>query len=194
MAHADGLSRVPLPDTNSFTPIPEEIVHLVQQLSTLIVTADKIRQGSAFGKSSPIHIKWMDPFRPKLTPYHSRQNEMSTVDGCILWGARVVIPAEGRQTVLSQLHECHPGISRMKSLARCYVWWPNMDRDIETVVRQCQECQIHHSMPPKAPLHPWEYPQNPWSRIHIDHAGPFLGHIFLIVVDAYSKWIETVIQ
>ena len=41
-----------------------------------------------------------------------------------------------------------------------------------------------------APLHPWEWPEKPWFRIHIDHAGPVKGQLFLIVVDAYSKWIE----
>jgi len=45
-------------------------------------------------------------------------------------------------------------------------------------------------MPVSAPLHPWEWPQRPWSRVHVDHAGPFCGKMFLIIVDAYSKWIE----
>lgn len=33
-------------------------------------------------------------------------------------------------------------------------------------------------------------PKGPWSRIHIDFAGPPGGQTFLIVVDAYSKWLE----
>lgn len=30
----------------------------------------------------------------------------------------------------------------------------------------------------------------PWQRIHIDYAGPVAGMMLLIIVDAYSKWIE----
>ena len=33
-------------------------------------------------------------------------------------------------------------------------------------------------------------PCRPWTHLHIDHAGPFLGHTFLNAVDAHSKWIE----
>ena len=39
-------------------------------------------------------------------------------------------------------------------------------------------------------MHPWEWPARPWSCIHIDYAGPFLGKMFLIVVEAHSKWME----
>ena len=33
-------------------------------------------------------------------------------------------------------------------------------------------------------------PTRPWARIHLDFAGPFLGQMFLILIDAHSKWIE----
>ena len=29
-----------------------------------------------------------------------------------------------------------------------------------------------------------------WSRIHIDHAGPFMGKIFLVLVGGHSKWMD----
>jgi len=45
-------------------------------------------------------------------------------------------------------------------------------------------------LPPVTPLQPWEWPQRPWARVHIDYAGPLLGQQFLILVDAHSKWIE----
>ncbi|XP_031349460.1 uncharacterized protein K02A2.6-like [Photinus pyralis] len=62
-----------------------------------------------------------------------------------------------------------------------------MDVEIKHAVNICQENQ---RAPPKAPIHPWEWATEPWSRLHIDFAGPFQGHQLLIVVDAYSKWLE----
>ena len=49
-----------------------------------------------------------------------RKLELSVYQGCILWGSRVVIPEDYREHVLYQLHEGHPGVARMKNLARMY--------------------------------------------------------------------------
>ena len=78
----------------------------------------------------------------------------------------------------------------MKALARRFVWWPLMDKQIEERVKGCWECQQYQPAPANAPLHPWEWPFKPWSRLHVDFAGPVEGHMLLILVDAYSKWIE----
>ena len=43
--------------------------------------------------------------------------------------------------ILHELHDTHPGISRMKSLARSYMWWPNMDQCLENEVKTCDVCQ-----------------------------------------------------
>ena len=57
-------------------------------------------------------------------------------------------------------------------------------------MKSCQQCQVTRHSPPPAPLHPWEWPQRPWVRIHVDYAGPFLGKMFLVVIDSHSKWME----
>ena len=128
---------------------------------------------------------------PELAAYRLRKDQLNVQDGCILWGARVVIPQQGQDQVMKELHIAHPGISRIKALGRSYVWWPKMDKDLEELVKRCETCQDHRKQPPSAPLHPWEYPDGPWKHVHIDYAGPVDGNMLLIVVDACSKWIET---
>ena len=81
----------------------------------------------------------------------------------------------------------------MKGLARGIVWWPGIDGDLEAKVKTCNACQVNRMSPPVVSLHPWEFPSRPWSRLHIDFAGPFLGKMFIILVDAYSKWLEVAI-
>ena len=43
---------------------------------------------------------------------------------------------------------------------------------------------------PAVPMHPWEWPDHPWDRVHVNYAGPFMGQMSLIVIVAYSKWME----
>ena len=69
-----------------------------------------------------------------LKPYVSRKDELSVQDGCVLRGNRVVIPPKEKARVVKELHEPHPGICRIKALARSYVWWPKMDADLEQKV------------------------------------------------------------
>ncbi len=133
---------------------------------------------------------WPSHCSENLKAFVSKQMELSSLDGCVLWGSRVVIPKKGRDAVLQELHDGHPGMSRMKSLARMYVWWPGIDADIEKSVRLCTACQETASSPPPAPLNPWKWPSRPWSRIHLDCAGPFENQMILVLVDSHSKWIE----
>ena len=100
------------------------------------------------------------------------------------------MPDKLQEHVLHELHLNHPGISKMKSIARSYVWWPGLDQDITKVVQGCTACQQNRACQPSAPLHPWNWPSRPWELINVDFAGPFLNCIFLIIVDAHSKWPE----
>ena len=196
MANADALSSLPLPETINHVPEPAEHKLLINHLNEILVTASHIKQWT---DTDPVLSRvrhfiqsgWSDCEEDsKLIPYVNRKAELSVLNGCVLWGARVVIPSKGQEIILKQLHEGHAGTTKMKALARSFVWWPGMDSTIKDCVRNCSACQDHRASPSRAPLHPWEWPNRPWARIHMDHAGPFLGHLFLIVVDAHSKWIE----
>ena len=82
----------------------------------------------------------------------------------------------------------------MKSLARGYVWWPSLNSDIEDLVKRCEPCQLSRPQPTAAPIHPWEWPAQPWTRIHLDFAVPWMNHMFLVLVDATSKWLDICIM
>lgn len=69
-----------------------------------------------------------------------------------------------------------------------------MDREIEDVAKGCQACQRVWNTPQLAPLHPWEFPEDPWQRVHNDFAGPVEGGMLLVVVDGHSKWPEVAIM
>ena len=163
--------------------MPGDLIHLVDHLSATTVTAALIKEWTAKDPvlskvKKYVMVGWPDEVGTNLKPYRLRWQELSTLNGCVLWGSRVVVPPQGRAAVLGELHKTHPGCSKMKALARSYIWWPKMDQEIEDLVKRCSVCQESRPSPPPAPLHPWQWPSQPWSRLHLDFAGPYMGHVF----------------
>ena len=132
----------------------------------------------------------LDTEAADIKPFHNRRNELSSEDNVLLWGSRVVIPFCFQSRVLDVLHSTHIGISRIKSLARQYVWWPKIDCYIEAEVKVCSTCAASGPHPPPTVPHPWEWLRKPWYRVHLDYASPFLGKMFLVLIDSQSKWID----
>lgn len=193
---ADILSRMPLAEVDS-DPVPPEVHALFRGLEEGLVKAGDIVRETA---KDPVLARVLHRVRhgwtgadkndTMLKPFYMRKDELSIDNECVLWDVRVIIPTTLRKSVLNMLHDTHIGAARMKSQARSWMWWPNMDAEIESMVKACFECQLHSNKPSKAPLMPWEWPEEPWHRLHLDFAGPFLGHMFLIISDAHSKWLE----
>ena len=193
------MSRLPLPVVPKPSNVPPELVLLTEHLNNSPVTAHDIkvwtRRDNELARVFQFVAQgWPEVVDSELNIFHTKQEELSIHEGCILWGTRVVVPKQGREAVLQELHQGHPGISRMKSLARMYVWWLGLDKDIEKLLHSCTKCQEVSSVPPPAPLNPWKWPTRPWAwaRLHLDFAGRFEGKLFLIMIDAHSKWIEAV--
>ena len=65
----------------------------------------------------------------------------------------------------------------MKSIARIHVWWPGIDKKI---VKGSLPYQNNRNKPPLTSLHLWNWPSQPWRRLHLDFLGPFLKATFLI--------------
>ncbi|KAK3100621.1 hypothetical protein FSP39_022706 [Pinctada imbricata] len=202
--NADTLSRLPLnsqelSDTSENAEIDalyiSQLEHfpvsskIIQRETTKDVLLSKVHNFVTNGWPTNSDSKEFDPYfsrRTEITPPPEYQMDHA------LWGIRIIVPPSLRKKILKELHQGHIGIVKTKSLARSYVWWPGIDTDIENYCKKCEGCQLVKTAPQKAPIHPWEFPSQPWERIHIDFAGPFLNHMFLIIVDAHSKWPEVV--
>ena len=195
-ADADSMSRLPLPQT--WSPKSENVECYFFEASVVTnVTAEMVKKKTQVDPILSLVYRYVQNGWPSivdasLVPYKNKQDELTIHQGCLLWGTRVVVPSSLRNEVLAELHETHPGMTRMKGLSRSYVWWPKIDSDIEKTVSTCLVCQKIRSEPVQAPVHPWTFPSKPWSRIHIDFAGPISGTTYLVVVDAYSKFPEVV--
>ena len=124
----------------------------------------------------------------ELKPFYLRSTELTNENHVLLWGLRVIVPTKLRSSVLDLLHDTHIGVVRMNGLACFRVWCPGIDKDIELTCAQCVQCSQHSKDQPKSPLSVWDVPAKHWQRLHIDYAGPFFGSMWLVWIDAFSKY------
>ncbi|XP_051164950.1 uncharacterized protein K02A2.6-like [Leptopilina boulardi] len=65
-----------------------------------------------------------------------------------------------------------------------------MDSEIEDITKSCKWCLEGGGNPPKTLLNVWKWPKGPGYRLHADFCGPINGFMYLVIVDAYSKWLD----
>ncbi|XP_046397971.1 uncharacterized protein K02A2.6-like [Ischnura elegans] len=195
--NADFLSRLPIDqDGDDSFPDPAGILLLEEAPPSSALTASSIAEVTQRDPVLSIVLDCIlrgrqfssDPAVQTFLRGHG--GSLSVTSGCLLRGDRVVIPAALRPSVLQLLHKAHQGIVRTKRVARSYAWWPNIDKDIEIMIKSCESCALAQNSPPKAKVMSWDIPKKPWSRVHVDFAGPFHGHTLFILIDATSKWVE----
>ncbi|CAK1603709.1 unnamed protein product [Parnassius mnemosyne] len=127
---------------------------------------------------------------PEIKPYSLCKLELSYENGCLMRGHKIVIPGSLRDRVISELHTSHMGIVKTKAEARSRFWFPGIDGVLERMIGSCEICMQLRAAPPRVHISPWKYPADPFRRIHLDFLGPINGHMYLVIVDAYSKWVE----
>ncbi|XP_054272756.1 uncharacterized protein K02A2.6-like [Macrosteles quadrilineatus] len=206
LPHADALSRLPLPNDETMELEANHLSHVenvVEVFSCYKLVSDDTpitaKDIARLTDRDPVLSKvrdfiwhgWRSADEPELIAYFRRKDELSVDNNCVVWGARVVVPEKLRSAVIRLLHDQHPGISRMKMLARSYVWWPGLEKNIEETVSTCTVCQCTRNAAVKVPLYQWPRTTNRWQRIHIDYAeDPQTRQQLLVIVDSFSKWLE----
>ena len=193
---ADPLSRLLLKKQGDDEETSQSLLNI--QLQDLSLTKRELRKQTTIDTALCQIIKYISrgwpmdkkQIPPELWTYYEKRDLLSLEEGILMWQERIIVPSTFRKTVLSVLHDGHPGIWAMRALSRFYVWWPGIDKDVENHVKQCNPCQQNRPWEPETLLYSWCAPAEPWARIHIDYAGPFDGKFWLVVIDAFSKWLE----
>ena len=189
---ADALSRLPINDEFE-SGIPAEYVKLVEALDfddLSFQTIRRVTRKDAMLRQllNCLKFGWNDK-HVELVEYSSVKSDLSLHNNVILFRNRVLIPVELRCKVLEHLHSGHNGINAMKAEARNWVWWPKIDQDIAEITKNCHIC-FKNFQKPQAQVLSWSCSGKPWSRLHIDYAGPVDDKYFLVIVDSYTKFMD----
>ncbi|XP_073820944.1 uncharacterized protein [Musca autumnalis] len=164
---------------------------MIRQINQLPVTAQRIAQETRKDPHLGKIVKLLESGQClSKAGYKSPEINYKLSSGCLTFEHRIVIPPRFRGDLMKDLHGAHLGMVKMKGIARSFIYWPGIDKDIEGTARECERCAKYANVPKKCTDHHWEYPKAPWERVHIDYAGPFEGMMLLIISDAFSKWLE----
>jgi transposase InsO family protein len=191
LQNADALSRLPL---DKITGVEHIEINALGTLKNAPVTVEEIARDT---KDDLILEKvykyimegWPNNIDPSLRKYFTIKDKLSCDKGCLFFENRVVCPDKLKREVVKLLHDGHPGIVRMKLLARSYVWWFGLSKDIENFCRMCQTCLINQKYIKDCPNSYWPATHRPMERVHAD-LFHFEGKTFLLIVDNFSKWID----
>ena len=186
LGHADRLSRLipktrkPLEDMVIASLCTESIMSTVlcNTVRELLVTLEEIRKEAAKDEFITQRKQRIANKDKQVTNAYTLCNDV------LLFRDQRVIPTTLQRQILRDFHIGHPGITM-----RSYVFWKNLDKDIENMISSCTGCALAVKSPP-IKSNSWPKTDLPWTRIHVDFAGPLAGCYYLIVADSYSDWTE----
>ena len=122
-----------------------------------------------------------------ISQWSRYRDDLSVVDGVVLFKERPVIPMVMRPEVLATLHAGHQGVTSMVARAANSVWWPGINYDLRRIRLSCVQCDTitpSQSMQPPTDLPTLHYP---FQQVAADYFV-LEGHHYLVVVDQYSGW------
>lgn len=191
--HADALSRLPFEKVDSEPKEVSEAINCVAFESPKIdprrvateLSADSLAQRVIQRVRSG---SWTDCSEAEL-PFKKVSECLTIENGLLYMRRRIFIPARLRLEAFRAVHDTHSGVSATFNLLSLTCWWPGMRQDTEKFVHQCSTCaRLRPRLLKSRDI--WPPASAPFQRIHMDWAFvPEAGNI-LIVVDAFSGWIE----
>ena len=195
--YADVLSRLPTgsQEMQDACQTEDYIYSIVMDAVPAALTARQIEQESA--KDPTLQkvtecLKSGEWSKLQGTMYRALKDELWQVGQVVMRGDRIVVPRSLWEKTLQLAHEGHQGIVRTKSRLRQRVWWPDMDKQVEMLVKSCYPCQLVAPRPKPEPVRSTVLPRGPWSDLATDLLDIPNDNHLLVVIDYYSRWPEVI--
>ena len=199
---ADILSRTPVPDDATTRYVTEDCVRTDDYVYSVALGAipaalvpSDVEKASAEDETLQIVrecIESGDWKRLTGTIYMAVKDELWIIGQIVMRGNRIILPEKLWEHTVKLAHEGHQGIVRTKSRLREKVWWPNIDKQVESFIKACYPCQLVARQPRPEPMISTQLPEGPWVDIAIDLLEIPGGNHLLVVIDYFSRWPEVI--
>ena len=167
---SDYTSRHPMPlheCSKSELRTTKEVRHYVNYVVTCstpkAVTRDQVKDATEEDPALQalkkyINQGWIDTNDTRTHEFRQVFHELTIVDGIVLRGDAIVVPAKLRHRMVEIAHEGHQGHVRTKQLLRAHVWFPGMDSQCGKFVPTCIACQSNTPQTHREPLRMTDLP------------------------------------
>ncbi len=119
--------------------------------------------------------------------YWPVKDQLSSVEGVLLYGSRLIVPMSLRRETMDGIHDGHFGESKSVLRAKSAVYWPGWEDQVKNMVASCALCEENRNRNPKQPLFPVRVPDYAFQLVSTD-LFCFNSVSYLLLVDSYSKW------
>ena len=128
-----------------------------------------------------------DELLSDLRLYWSYRDDLAVIDGVVMKGKCIIIPAVLKQQVLDQLHTNHMGIKKTKLVTCKSVYCFDINTDIQKQIKRCNICLGFQQMQPKEKMIHHDIHLRPWKMLSAD-IFHFNNKNYLCIVDYHSKF------
>ncbi|KAF8563330.1 hypothetical protein P879_12025 [Paragonimus westermani] len=94
-------------------------------------------------------------------PDKARKDELTTENGFVFRGERLVIPRGARKLTIQEMHRSHLGVRSCARRAKNTVYWPGMASHIKGFVSTCTVCKQYGTRQPQEPMVCSSVPKRP---------------------------------
>ena len=128
-----------------------------------------------------------DELHSDIRLYWSHRDDLVVIDGVVMKGRHIIIPAVLKQQVLDQLYHNHMGIEKTKLLTGELVYWVDINTDIEKHIKNCNMCLEFQQTQPKEKIVHHDIPLRPWEVLGAD-VFHFNNKNYVCIIDYHSKF------
>ncbi|KAL1446090.1 hypothetical protein WDU94_005684 [Cyamophila willieti] len=205
---ADMLSRAPLPleetsvENDEIIDIDNDVICQVdlvhknvcfssEKLAKLKEETDKdtcLSKLKAVVKEGWPHDKTL--IDKELLPFWNFRDEINIIDDVLFKVNAVIVPKTMQKEAIQKAHEGHLGAQYCINRIKDKIYWPNIFSQVKDLCNHCFTCNVHRDNNSREEIIFHDVYEIPWYKVGID-MFEFNGKHYVLVVDYYSKFIET---
>lgn len=123
----------------------------------------------------------------RLRSFEAVNKNLYNINGVLVLNQKMVVPASLQEKVLKSAHGGHFGMNSMKRMLRVSVWWPSINKDVESFVKNCLTCQKVSRRNNPLPIASRDLPDGPW-QVSLDSLALRHELIVFLIIFRFCKW------